>query len=54
VGGGRFCFKIQEERLTIRHTHKITKDGKVKVVQTRKKTTLAEKLAVALTGGKKK
>jgi len=40
--------------MTIRHTHRRTKDGKIKVVQTKKKTTLAEKLAVALTGGKKK
>lgn len=40
--------------MAIRHTHKRTKDGKVKVVQTRKKTTLLEKLAVAVTGGKKK
>lgn len=40
--------------MTIRHTHKVTKDGKIKVVQTQKKMTLAEKLAVKVTGGKKK
>jgi hypothetical protein len=40
--------------MVIRHTHKVLKDGTVKVVQTKKKTTLAEKLAVKVTGGKKK
>lgn len=40
--------------MTIRHTHKVMKDGTIKVVQTSKKTTLAEKVAVKLTGGKKK
>lgn len=40
--------------MTIRHTHKVTKDGQIKVVQTRAKMTLAQKLAVKVTGGKKK
>lgn len=39
--------------MVIRHTHRI-KNGKVKVVQTKAKTTLLEKLAVKATGGKKK
>jgi hypothetical protein len=40
--------------MAIRHTHRVLKDGTVKVVQTKAKTTLLEKLAVKATGGKKK
>jgi hypothetical protein len=40
--------------MTIRHTHRRLKDGTIKVVQTNTKMTLAEKIAVKLTGGKKK
>jgi hypothetical protein len=39
--------------MVIRHTHKVSKTGKIKVVQTKSKMSLLEKLAVKATGGKR-